>query len=129
MGHMDVIGIISHGFNIYFPMAILVFCLATYFSLGSRFLSMLGFHQFVGDEEMTTDLVEEGRELIKRGIISFKNPFFCVITFVLEKRKRQRAEESSNRRKEFQERFPTNGRSRQNNSSDLGNFNAHEIDK
>lgn len=98
MGHMDVIGIISHGFNIYFPMAILVFCLATYFSLGSRFLSMLGFHQFVGDEEMTTDLVEEGRELIKR-----------------EKRKRQRAEESSNRRKDFQERFPSTGRFRQNN--------------
>lgn len=80
MGHMDVIGIISHGFNIYFPMAILVFCLATYFSLGSRFLSMLGFHQFVGDEEMTTDLVEEGRELIKRGIISFKNTFILCNT-------------------------------------------------
>ncbi|CAH1122740.1 unnamed protein product [Ceutorhynchus assimilis] len=104
MGHMDVIGIISHGFNIYFPMAILVFCLATYFSLGARFLSMLGFHQFVGDEEMTTDLVEEGRELIKR-----------------EKRKRQRSEESSNRRKEFQERYPTTtGRVRQNNLNDLG---------
>ncbi|KAF7270135.1 hypothetical protein GWI33_016874 [Rhynchophorus ferrugineus] len=101
MGHMDVIGIISHGFNIYFPMAILVFCLATYFSLGSRFLSMLGFHQFVGDEEMTMDLVEEGRELIKR-----------------EKRKRQRAEDSSNRRKEFNDRFPTTGRFRQTNTND-----------
>jgi hypothetical protein len=67
MGHMDVIAIISDGFNVYFPMAILVFCLATYFSLGSRLLTMLGFHQFVGDDEMTTDLIEEGRELIKRG--------------------------------------------------------------
>ncbi|XP_019870589.1 LMBR1 domain-containing protein 2 homolog [Aethina tumida] len=100
MGHMDVIGIISHGFNIYFPMAILLFCLATYFSLGSRFLSMIGFHQFIGDDEMTTDLIEEGRELIKR-----------------EKRKLQRAEESSNRRKEFQERFPTTGRFRQSRNS------------
>ncbi|XP_060527973.1 LMBR1 domain-containing protein 2 homolog [Cylas formicarius] len=99
MGHMDVIGIISHGFNIYFPMAILVFCLATYFSLGSRFLSMLGFHQFVGDEEMTTDLVEEGRELIKR-----------------EKRRRQRLEESSMRRKEYEDRFPATGRFRQSDS-------------
>lgn len=96
MGHMDVIGIISHGFNIYFPMAVLLFCLATYFSLGSRFLSMLGFHQFIGDDEMTTDLVEEGRELIKR-----------------EKRKRQRAEESSMRRREYHDRFPTTGRFRQ----------------
>lgn len=67
MGHMDVINIISDGFNIYFPMAILGFCLATYFSVGSRLLSMLGFQQFLGDDELTSDLVEEGRELIKRG--------------------------------------------------------------
>lgn len=70
MGHMDVISIISDGFNIYFPMAILAFCLATYFSLGSRLLSVLGFQQFLGDDELTTDLVEEGRELIKRGMLS-----------------------------------------------------------
>lgn len=67
MGHMDVISIISDGFNVYFPMAILAFCLATYFSLGSRLLSMLGFQQFLDDDEFTTDLVEEGQELIKRG--------------------------------------------------------------
>ncbi|KAJ8920064.1 hypothetical protein NQ315_011718 [Exocentrus adspersus] len=101
MGHMDVIGIISHGFNIYFPMAILVFCLATYFSLGSRFLSMIGFHQFIGDDEMTTDLVEEGRDLIKR-----------------EKRKRQRAQETTTRRKDYQDRFQSVGRYRQRNSTD-----------
>ncbi|XP_050499692.1 LMBR1 domain-containing protein 2 homolog [Diabrotica virgifera virgifera] len=100
MGHMDIIGIISHGFNIYFPMAILAFCLATYFSLGSRILSMVGFHQFIGDDEMTTDLVEEGRELIKR-----------------EKRRRQRAEESSTRRREYNERFPSTGRFRQPRNS------------
>ena len=67
MGHMDVISIISDGFNIYFPMLMLLFCFATYFSLGSRFLSFLGFQQFMGDDELTTDLVDEGRELIKRG--------------------------------------------------------------
>nr|CAD7568702.1 unnamed protein product [Timema californicum] len=88
MGHMDVISIISDGFNIYFPMAMLAFCLATYFSVGARLLSMLGFHQFVGDDEVTTDLVEEGKELIKR-----------------EKRRRQRAEDSINRRRELQDRF------------------------
>lgn len=88
MGHMDVINIISDGFNIYFPMAILAFCLTTYFSLGSRLLSMLGFQQFLGDDELTSDLVEEGRELIKR-----------------ERRKRQRVEDSMSRRREFQERI------------------------
>nr|CAG4651686.1 EOG090X03B7 [Triops cancriformis] len=87
MGHMDVLYIISDGFNIYFPMAILGLCLATYFSLGARFLSLLGFQQFVGDEDITADLVDEGKELIRR-----------------EKRKRQRFEEAQNRKREYQTR-------------------------
>jgi len=68
MGHMDIIGIIADGFNIYFPMVLLLLSLATYFSLGSRLLSALGFHQFIGgDDDMTADLVDEGRDLVKRG--------------------------------------------------------------
>lgn len=70
MGHMDVISIISDGFNVYFPMAILAFCLATYFSLGSRLLSVVGFQQFLEESDITTEIIEEGRELIKRGIHS-----------------------------------------------------------
>ncbi len=68
MGHMDVLPIISDGFNIYFPMAILGLCLGTYFSLGARLLRFVGFQQFVDDDDdITADLTEEGRELIKRG--------------------------------------------------------------
>ena len=68
MGHMDVLPLISDGFNIYFPMAILGLCLGTYFSLGARLLSFIGFQQFVDDEDdITADLTDEGRELIKRG--------------------------------------------------------------
>lgn len=72
MGHMDVISIVSDGFNIYFPIAILLFCLATYFKLGARILMLLGFHQFIGNDELTYDMVDEGRELIKRGKVWFK---------------------------------------------------------
>ena len=65
---MDVLPIISDGFNIYFPMAILGLCLGTYFSLGARLLRFVGFQQFVDDDDdITADLTEEGRELIKRG--------------------------------------------------------------
>lgn len=84
MGHMDVIPFISNGFNIYFPIGILVLCLATYFHVGSRFLHVLGFQQFVGDDEMTNDLIDEGRELIKR-----------------EKRKRHRDEGNETRRRQL----------------------------
>lgn len=84
MGHMDVIGIISDGFNIYFPMCMLAFCLATWFSLGSRALSALGFQQFLQNETIATELVQEGKDLIAR-----------------EKRRRQRAEDAMARRRDF----------------------------
>uniref|UniRef100_A0A1A9Z8D5 LMBR1 domain-containing protein 2 homolog n=1 Tax=Glossina pallidipes TaxID=7398 RepID=A0A1A9Z8D5_GLOPL len=84
MGHMDVIGIISNGFNIYFPMCMLAFCLATWFSLGSRALNALGFQQFLQNEDIVTELVQEGKDLIAR-----------------EKRRKQRAEDALTRRRDF----------------------------
>lgn len=36
-------------------------------SLGSRCLNLLGFHQYITDDDLTSDLVDEGRELIRRG--------------------------------------------------------------
>ena len=71
MGHMDVISFISDGFNIYFPLVILLLCVATYFRLGARVLHFLGFQQFIGDDDMTGELVDEGKELVKRGIQHF----------------------------------------------------------
>uniref|UniRef100_U5EYB4 Putative conserved plasma membrane protein n=1 Tax=Corethrella appendiculata TaxID=1370023 RepID=U5EYB4_9DIPT len=83
MGHMDVLGIISDGFNIYFPMIMLAICAATWFSLGSRTLNALGFQQFMLNETMSSELVQEGKDLAVR-----------------EKRKRQRAEEAMMRRRD-----------------------------
>lgn len=37
--------------------------------LGSRCLNLLGCPQFISDDDLTSDLVEEGRELIKRGSV------------------------------------------------------------
>lgn len=82
MGHMDVLGIISNGFNIYFPMVMLAICLATWFSLGSRTLNAFGFQQFMLNEMISSELVQEGKDLIAR-----------------EKRRRQRAEEAMQRRR------------------------------
>ncbi|XP_075397050.1 G-protein coupled receptor-associated protein LMBRD2 isoform X5 [Tenrec ecaudatus] len=59
--------------------------------LGTRCLNLLGFQQFMGDNDMTSDLVDEGKELIRR-----------------EKRKRQRQEEGENRRREWKERYGQN---------------------
>lgn len=88
MGHMDVISIISNGFNIYFPILIVLLCICTYFSLGSRVLSALGFQQFIGDDDMTQELIDEGKELVAR-----------------EKRKIERKNDAEARRKTWTERF------------------------
>ncbi|XP_025069323.1 LMBR1 domain-containing protein 2 isoform X1 [Alligator sinensis] len=88
MGSMRVLSFIADGFYIYYPMLVVILCIATYFSLGTRCLNLLGFQQFMGDSEMTSDLIDEGKELIRR-----------------EKRKRQRQEEGENRRREWKERY------------------------
>lgn len=66
MGHMDVISIIANGFNIYFPIAILLLCIATALRLGSRLLHCIGFEQFI-DDDMTQEIVDEGRSHVQRG--------------------------------------------------------------
>jgi hypothetical protein len=68
MGHMDVISFISDGFNIYFPMILVLLCICTLFSIGSRILHFLGVQQFIGDDDMTQELVDEGRQIVQRGI-------------------------------------------------------------
>lgn len=88
MGSMKVLSFIADGFYIYYPMLVVILCIATYFSLGTRCLNLLGFQQFMGDSEMTSDLIDEGKELIRR-----------------EKRRRQRQEEGENRRREWKERY------------------------
>ncbi|XP_077353985.1 G-protein coupled receptor-associated protein LMBRD2B [Festucalex cinctus] len=88
MGSMRVLSFVADGFYIYYPMLIVILCIATYFSLGTRLLNLLGFQQFMGDSELTSDLVDEGKELIRR-----------------EKRKRQRTEDGENRRREWKERY------------------------
>lgn len=87
MGHMDVLGIIANGFNIYFPMVMLAICAATWFSLGSRILNALGFQQFMANDEISSELVQEGRDLMVR-----------------EKRKRTRNDNALSRRRDLASR-------------------------
>ncbi|XP_033476515.2 G-protein coupled receptor-associated protein LMBRD2a [Epinephelus lanceolatus] len=92
MGSMRVLYFISDGFYIYYPMLVLLLCFATYYSLGSRCLNLLGFHQYITDDSLTSDLVEEGKELIRR-----------------ERRKRQKAEDGENRKWAWRERYGVQG--------------------
>jgi hypothetical protein len=66
MGHMDVISFISDGFNIYFPMLILLLCVATLRNWGGHILHFFGFEQFIGDTDLTSELIEDGKNLVGR---------------------------------------------------------------
>lgn len=66
MGHMDVIPIVSNGLNVYLPIVMCVFCVATFLEFGTRFLHFMGIEQFIIDDEMTGDLIRDGQELVKR---------------------------------------------------------------
>merc|ERR1719228_1927292 len=107
MGHMDVVSIVQDYFNIYFPILLLILTLATYFSIGSRLLSMLGFQQFLTQEDQTGELVEEGRELVKR-----------------EKRRRERLVEQQRNKREWRDTWgdsmPSAGEARQRAVGDYG---------
>nr|CDS30301.1 LMBR1 domain containing protein 2 [Hymenolepis microstoma] len=78
MGHLDVVSFIANGFNVYFPMVVVVLCLVTFFSLGSRLLVWFGMPQLlgpsfidkrsgpVGGTSPVEDAVEDGRMLLYR---------------------------------------------------------------
>ncbi|XP_029366538.1 LMBR1 domain-containing protein 2-B-like isoform X2 [Echeneis naucrates] len=92
MGSMHLLSFISDGFYIYYPMLVLLLCFATFYNLGSRCLNLLGFHQYLTDDDLASDLVDEGRELIRR-----------------ERRRRQKAEDGSNQRLIWRERYGIQG--------------------
>ena len=71
MGRMNVIPIISNGFNFYFPMLVCLLCLGTYFRFGSRCLHIFGVRQFFDDDHISAEYVEDGKNLMKKGSISF----------------------------------------------------------
>uniref|UniRef100_A0A672NVC1 LMBR1 domain-containing protein 2-B-like n=1 Tax=Sinocyclocheilus grahami TaxID=75366 RepID=A0A672NVC1_SINGR len=92
MGSMQVLSFIANGFYIYYPMLIVLLCIATYFSLGTRCLNLLGFQQFVGENDLTSDLVDEGRELIRRGTTD-TGPSFK-LSSVLSQSRRDRSDKA-----------------------------------
>lgn len=82
MGHMDVLSFISKGVNLYYPMCVLLVCLATYFSLGTRCLNILGFQTFIIEDDMSAEYTSEGKDIVRRGNSCFTNSLhFCVYIY------------------------------------------------
>ncbi|KAL0979830.1 hypothetical protein UPYG_G00190360 [Umbra pygmaea] len=89
MGSMRLLPFIADGFYIYYPMLVVLLCIATFCSLGNRCLNLLGFTQYMSQtNDLTSDLVDEGKELIRR-----------------ERRRRQRSEDGENRKQGWRKRY------------------------
>lgn len=87
MGHMDVLSLISKGVNMYYPMCVVLVCLATYFSLGTRCLNCLGFQTFIIEDDLSAEYVSEGKDIARR-----------------ERRKREMLTEDGSRKETWSER-------------------------
>ncbi|KJE88755.1 hypothetical protein CAOG_00345 [Capsaspora owczarzaki ATCC 30864] len=66
MGHMDVVGFIQDGFNVYFPIFIVLIAVLAWFHACGRFLSCIGMSRFLDNDDLANDAIVEGRELIRR---------------------------------------------------------------
>ena len=61
----------------YYPMCVVLVCLATYFSLGTRCLNCLGFQTFIIEDDLSAEYVSEGKDIARRG----KLQFLSIVTF------------------------------------------------
>ncbi|VDK40649.1 unnamed protein product [Taenia asiatica] len=67
MGHLDVVPFIANGFNVYFPIIVVLLCLVTFFSLGSRLLTSLGMPQLIGPSFIDKRLNQHSSKSKKLG--------------------------------------------------------------
>jgi hypothetical protein len=68
-GNTELIPWLTNYVYYLYPVLIVLICIATVFSIGSRISSLLGYQKFMGEDDFSADYIEEGKALIKRGII------------------------------------------------------------
>lgn len=64
MGHMDTISFISDHLFLYLPVLMSLFCVTTFFKLGSKIVHYFGIEQFSTSDEM--DFIKDGENIVKR---------------------------------------------------------------
>ena len=72
---------LSRYFYFYYPALIVLVCVATLFSIGTRLASLLGYQKFLGEDDFSADFIDEGKALMKRGLCSMQLPEMCCNAF------------------------------------------------
>lgn len=66
-----------------YPVLILLICIATLLSVGSRLASLLGYQKFMGEDDFSADYIDEGKALMKRGDVILHRVMSYCIVFVM----------------------------------------------
>ena len=66
-GNTDLVPWLTSYFYIYYPALIILVCIATLLSCGSRLASVFGYQKFIGEDDFSADYIDEGKVLMKRG--------------------------------------------------------------
>lgn len=69
MGYMNLTPLLGEEYNVYFPIVLVLFCVANYFDLYSRFIQNCcapKFHKFVFDEKFNDSKIDQGRDIIRQ---------------------------------------------------------------
>ena len=53
-------------------------------------MSLLGYENFLGEDEFSVDFIEEGKTLMKRGEVILSQYHFVVLMLIVERRMRER---------------------------------------
>uniref|UniRef100_A0A7N8X4Z9 G-protein coupled receptor-associated protein LMBRD2B-like n=1 Tax=Mastacembelus armatus TaxID=205130 RepID=A0A7N8X4Z9_9TELE len=83
MGSMHLLSFISDGFYIYYPILVLLLCFATFFNLGSRCLNLLGFHQYITDDDLIKVCFLLNKLNLSSVLLKFNDNMSCFVIYSL----------------------------------------------
>jgi hypothetical protein len=75
LGQMNLTPFLGNEYNVYFPMILIIFCIANYFNLFSKFIlscCIKKFHRFVFEEGISDKLISQGKEILKHGNLKIR---------------------------------------------------------
>ena len=67
MGSMDIVPFLGEHFYLYFPLLILLVCIANLLNLTTRILQCLRIKRFQFDENFNDSAIEEGAQILQNG--------------------------------------------------------------
>jgi hypothetical protein len=65
-GNTELVPWLTSYFYIYYPALILLVCIATLLSCGTRLASIFGYQKFIGEDDFSADYIDEGKVLMRR---------------------------------------------------------------